>query len=288
MLSKDTLDAWLIRANLRYRQAGLHPKQRPFEALKNLSTELKVPMELGSEPARYIFEWFRNETQEGSHAIGPLFTGAYYFDACFWPVAIPVTFGRNSLNPFDALQIMSVGMKNQICSDIQESENYVRYWIDCLDYANGPADLDTRKVVNPLALNFLVNGRLKLDATIAQLLAPRINPEAILGAGLVAEIYLKVLVIEKGAKDENFLKNKLGHDLGKAMDACLAIMAIPDFVPLRAKLTVFPPVADRYTGAERPIQEVWDGHRLAQAIATAVIRILSGRDARPKRTTPTA
>lgn len=203
-------------------------------------------------------------------------------------MAIPVTFGRNSLNPFDALQTMSVGMKSQICSDIQESENYVRYWIDCLDYANGTADLDASKVANPLALKFLGNGKLKLDATITQLLAPRINPEAILGAGLVAEIYLKVLVIEKGAKDENFLRSKLGHDLGKAMDACLAIMAIPDFAPLRAKLAVFPPIADRYTGAERLIQEVWDGYRLAQAIATTVIRILSGRDSRPKMPPPMA
>ena len=103
MSPDDITEAWLVAANERFRQLNIPPKRRPFEALRELSVSQRLSIGLNSPAAEKVFKWFLAHTQPGSHAIGALFTGVFYYDACFWPVTVPVFYGRVQLNAFDAL-----------------------------------------------------------------------------------------------------------------------------------------------------------------------------------------
>jgi hypothetical protein len=279
MLTNQQLNDWLERANERYRQRDLPPRQRPFRAISDLSKEFKISIDFGSDVAGKIFDWFTNHTQAGSHAIGSLFTGAYYFDACFWPVSIQVGFGTFVPKALDALETMPKMLKNQLCADRSEVRNYTSYWADCVDYAYGSDALQTRRSLSSYAAGLLQGGQGEIEGTVAQLCSARPNPKAIMSARMAAEIHLKLLLVAKGGKDAAFLRS-IGHDLQKTIDACLSVAAVKEFAIIRPMLAIFPDVSARYVGTEKPMREIWEAYCIAQATAATVMRVLSGDDRR--------
>lgn len=277
MLSQTELESWLQRTNKRFRADNVHPRSRGFLALIELSKEFQISTSLGSELSNKIFKWFETNTQEGSHAIGALFTGVYYYDACFWPVFISIGYGTFRLNPFAALETMPASIKAHLQKD--ESPGYVLYWIDCVDFAYGSEALSQNKSLSLDGQLFLENGQREIEAAISQLSTSRPNAKAILSARMAVEIYLKSLLIIKGGKTEQDVK-KISHRITDALDQCIALTSAREFTIVKPKLTIFPDISARYTGGEEPIEKAWDAYCIAQFIATTVVRILSGQDSR--------
>jgi hypothetical protein len=137
MLNEEQFEKWLNEKNQSYRAKDIPPKQRPFLALSDLSNEFKITIFFGSKLANQVFEWFEKMTQAGSHAIGTLFTGVYFFDACFWPVSIPVGYGMMKVNALDALETMPKILKEQLQNNVDELWSYTLYFVDCFDFTLG-------------------------------------------------------------------------------------------------------------------------------------------------------
>ncbi len=96
MLSEEQLPKWLAQTNENYRKKNIPPKRRPFWALSDLAKQFNTQINFGSDLANKVFDWFTANTKPGSHAIGTLFTGVFYFDACFWPVSVPIGYFRSN------------------------------------------------------------------------------------------------------------------------------------------------------------------------------------------------
>lgn len=285
MIDPNTLETWLASTNARYRANELPPRHRPFRALSDFSREFKCSISLDSPVAKSIFDWFYKHSQPGAHAVGALFTGAFYFDACFWPLYIPIGYGTFSLNALDCLETMPLPIKEHVSQSRQDLWNLALYWADCCDYAYGIDDISKQGKLNGKALAFIQNGDRELAGAIAQLVSPRPNAKAILALRMACEIFLKTLLIHERNLTDQQLK-KLSHKIEDIAAECFAITHAPEFDAVAKAQGAFPDVSDRYDGAERKLSEVWNALCVTQIAATAVIRQYTDRDMRSQLFSP--
>ncbi len=281
MIDPYTLEAWLTSTNARYRADELPPRHRPFRALSDFSREFKCSISLDSPLAKSIFEWFYKHSQPGAHAVGALFTGAFYYDACFWPLYIPIGYGTFSLNALGCLETMPPSIKEHISQDREDLYGLVLYWADCCDYAYGIDDITKQGKLNAKALAFIQNGDRELAGAIAQLVSPKPNAKAILALRMACEIFLKALLIQERNLTDKELK-KLSHKIEDIAAECFAITHAPEFDAVVKSGGTFPDVSDRYEGVEKKLSEVWNALCVTQIAATAVIRQYTDRDMRPQ------
>lgn len=162
MITPQVLDAWLAVVNARYRQEEIPPMGRPFRAFSDFTKEFNYAIEISSPLAKTIFAWFKENTKPGSHAIGAMFTGSFYYDACFWPLQILHGYGEFKPNALDSLETMPPSLKEQLARNYQGLWSLMPYWGDCVDYAYGLDDIVKLKQINPKALSFIVSGSREL------------------------------------------------------------------------------------------------------------------------------
>lgn len=276
---EDVSIQWLESANERYRQAHRPPMRRVFQAMQELSKERGRPLVLGSPAADKIADWFVAHTKPGSHAIGALFTGAFYFDASFWPVTIPIFYGTHRFDPLDSLQSMPDPIKQALWRKPDGRSVLLHYWCDCFDYAVGFDALRKGPGLDSRARALLVNAEGELKGAIAQLLLDRPNLKAILGLRLACEIFLKFFLVHQQKLTDEQLK-KHSHRLEGLARECFKVVPLPDFEIIANGVVAYPAVADRYTGSEKTLLEVFNGAFIAQLTAATVTRHISGQDCR--------
>lgn len=279
MLDTNQLEIWLKSANERYRREEMPPRARPFRAMSDYTREFNCSVALDSPLAKFVFDWFYENSQPGSHAIGALFTGAFYFDACFWPLYIPHGYGMFSLNALECLKTMPQPLKDQLEQSREDLWRLAIYWADCCDYAYGIDDIRKLVKLRDNALNFIKNGDRELIGAMAQLNAARPNTKAILSLRMATEIFLKALLIQEKDLCEKQLK-KLSHKIEDIAEECFQVTQLADFSRLAKAASVFPDVSERYTGGECKLSNVWQAVCVTQAAATAVTRLYSNRDMR--------
>lgn len=279
MIDQRTLEDWLNSANARYRVEETPPRQRPFRALGDFSREFKYSLSLDSPIAKSILDWFYKHSAPGSHAIGSMFTGAFYFDAYFWHLHIPIGYGTFSINAFDFLETMPQAVKEHLAKDQEYSSNLALYSADCCDYAYGIDELKMANRLSSKASLFLNNGDRELRGAVAQLLLSRPNTKAILALRMACEIFLKVLLIQEKNLTDSQLKN-LSHKIKDIAGECFLATSIPEFEAVAISANVFPEVSERYDGGDWKLSEVWSALFIAQVTATAVVRYYTGRDLR--------
>ncbi|HJX19292.1 MAG TPA: hypothetical protein VJ437_14020 [Acidiferrobacterales bacterium] len=285
MINPNALEAWLNSTNARYRADELPPRHRPFKALSDLSREFTCSVSLDSPVAKAIFDWFYKHSQPGAHAVGALFTGAYYFDACFWPLYIPIGYGTFSINALDCLETMPQPIKEHVNQSHKDLWDLALYWADCCDYAYGIDDISKQGLLNEKALAFIQNGDRELAGAIAQLVSPRPNAKAILALRMACEIFLKTLLIQERNLTDQQLK-KLSHKIEDIAAECFAVTRALEFDAVAKTKGAFPDVSDRYDGVEQELSEVWVALCVTQIAATAVIRHYTDRDMRSQIFSP--
>src|SRR5579872_3899250 len=94
-------DEWLELQNQRMGDEGVPYPRRPFKAIENWTLENGCSISFPSPTADRVFSWFESHSPKGAHAIGAMFTGAFYFDAYFWKVPIPIAYGTVKINALD-------------------------------------------------------------------------------------------------------------------------------------------------------------------------------------------
>ncbi len=259
---------WLQAANLRYQAQELPAIRRPFEACSEYSVEFKQNVMLQSELADAIFNWFYAHSDYDAHLIGRLFSGAFYYDAYFWPLHIPIGFGQYKIEPMACLQTMPEAVKSQIRKDQQPLD---LYFADCFDYGYAISEISTSAQFTNRTKSLLENADKELIGALTQLTVPRPNTKAILGLRMASEIFMKALLVQEMNLSEPDLKG-LGHRIDVLARKCFDATGIDDFKTLANSSNVYPDIADRYQGAARKLSEIGEAVRVTQAIASSVMR----------------
>ena len=280
-MDQDELQRWLSAKNSEYRQRDIAPKARPFLALSDLSLELQSSIGFNSPLANSVFDWFEENTKADAHWIGPLFAGVYFYDTTFWKLTIPLVYGSTKVNALDLLVDMPPGMKTSLTQGNRELWAYAMCAADTIDYAFGFEEVLKQKMESELVLQLLQNGDAQLRSCAAGLLAHRPNRGIVQAGRLATEIFLKSLLCAKANADEAKLR-EFGHNLSKLVKAAYAATQNPDLNKLELSSTVYPDIADRYTGTEDQPRLLWDCYRVALGFGATTIRILTGRDTRPQ------
>lgn len=109
------------------------------------------------------------------------------------------------------------------------------------------------------------------------------QPKAIETARMAVEMFLKaILVIKDDSWDEDKLRKKINHDLSKAINYCVSVTGSKELQNLISRVSLFPPVGDRYKGKARKNADLWQGYALAQVVGAIFTRMFSDRDTRPQ------
>ncbi len=275
-------DKWLEEINGQFRKKDIPPGKRPWLAIQEWSTINNIAIYLDSEQAKKIFNWFEENTKSGSQKIGDFFTGIFYFDSSFWPVFIPLCYGKSKVVALDSLKTMPDKMKTHLSLDKNKYSEYIAVWIDCFDYAYGIDEIIKIVKGSSFAKGILRSADKELKSTVTLILANRPNPKSVETARFATEMFLKAfLAFENNLEDKT--AKALNHDLVKILNICITISE-KDFIVLKSVITRFPPIGDRYEGKDKTNREIWDSYMIAQLTAIIVVRLLSGRDSRSKLT----
>lgn len=278
---EEISEDWLERFNERMSAEGVHYSQRPFRAMSEWSRARNCVVTFPSPTADKVLKWFYQHSPEGSHAVGSVFTGAFYFDSYFWPVHIPLAYGRVQLNALDFLGKMPEVIKRNLTGNSQALTEYVLLWADALDYAYGFDDLTKMGVCSPFALEMLRSADRNLRATVELLIqANRPNPAAMETARMSTEMFLKAYLASHGSLDSEKARKDIGHNLLAAAEECLAVGRDREFELIRKAVEMYPPIKARYEGRCYPPTELSRAYTVAQISGVILTRSLTDRDSR--------
>ena len=276
----ELTEKWLENTNEEFRKNDIPHRQRPWLAWGEWAKYTGMPIAMNDEVVKNIFDWFEKNTKAGSQHMGPLYTGAYYYDSCIWPVFIPIGYGTVKLDARDSLKTMPESIVERLWNDRDKVLEYVSIWSDCVDYAFGLDDLKKKVGFGTFAQELLNSGDQQLKATVALLLQDRPNSKATESARMSTEMFLKAFLAAKAGLTEQEAKDKIKHDLEKALNRCLAFDTTSELKVIQPLLNVFPDIGDRYKGTDKPPRDLWRAYAIAQSVGTIVTRTLSGRDVR--------
>jgi hypothetical protein len=276
----EPTDEWLEQVNAELRRKDVPHKRRPWEAWLEWSKYAGVSTSLGDEDVKKIFDWFEKNTKAGSQYFGPMYEGTLYYDSCFWSVFIPVVAGRVKMEASNSLKTMPEPIKSRLLKEKQEFMQYVAVWADCIDYAFGIEGLCDGKNTSTFGQDLFRSGHQQLNATVTLLHENNPNPKAMECSRMATEMFLKAFLASKAGLTEKEAKDKIRHNLGKALDMCLDTDKQSELQVIRSGLALFPEIADRYKGTDKTPIELWHGYGIAQFIGATVVRSLTGCDAR--------
>jgi hypothetical protein len=284
-MTDSQLRDWLVATNLEMSKEEIPYISRPLKALGRLSEERKISISIPSPLADEIFKWFEEHSPADAHAIGALFTGAFYFDAYFWKLEIPIAFGVVQLNALDSLRQMPKTVKAQLERDRIMMWRFVELWVDSLDYGYGIDDLGHGSRLPPMgnqpfATQLMVSAHRELTASVRLLTETRTpNAKALESARMATEMYLKAYLAMHASLSEDASK-QLGHNLEKLVAACKSARLNDDITDLSKHVSVFPPIGARYQGAEHENQRLWSGYAVALRTGVTFTRSITDRDGR--------
>lgn len=272
------LESWLAVANERYRKEGMPHQARPWRAIEDYGRQFSVSIEIGGEVSRAINDFFARNGPANALQVGALFTNAFWYDAHFWPVSIPIIFGQVALDPIECLDETPTSVKDALQRDGPPFAAFLLHWANCLDYAYGLSDLKSSGRFNERASAFARNADAKLRGAVSQLVLPKPITNAALDLALAAEIWMKVLLIHEQGLDDARLK-RLGHGIKGLAEECANITGNADFLGIAEHAGRYPKLGSRYDGSPITGAEAWEALSLTTITCSAVVRRFSDRGA---------
>ncbi|HCG8892418.1 TPA: hypothetical protein NKX69_000057 [Vibrio parahaemolyticus] len=270
-------EEWLANLNTEFRAAGIEQRQRPWEAIRRYSEQFNTSVNFSSDVAKTIFKWFEANSKPGAHQVGSLYEAVYFYDAQFWVVSIPISYGTVQLNALDCIHEMPNGIKQEMMADHRQSWDYVLYWADCLDYGMGVDDLRKMQGLNEFGLQLLMSADQELRSATSILSQHRPDPRAILNCRMALEIFFKSYVALKNGLTQSEAK-AIGHNLNKGLDKFIEASGFDDWESTRQLLSVFPDIHERYKEQDITFRKLWDGYSLAHSLGAVIIREFTDRN----------
>ncbi|PWT76536.1 MAG: hypothetical protein C5B59_06260 [Bacteroidetes bacterium] len=272
------LQTWLQNLNAEFRRNDVPPKQRPWIAWQEWATHSGESLSLNDDVVKEIFNWFEKHSKAGLQYIQPLYVGAYYYDSTFWPVVIPVVFGRVQLDARESLKTMPDAVASGVFRDRNELMDFMSFWANCLDYGFGIEGTQSA-ALNEFAKRLLSSADQRLTATVSLLLQNQPNSSCLESSRMATEMFLKAYLAVHSGLTENDAK-RIGHDLNEALSRCVTATPSSELRTLVNDLNVFPDVGHRYQGSEEPQGILWKAYETAQYVGATVCRSFTGRDVR--------
>src|SRR5688572_23103797 len=136
-------ETWLRELDAEFRRADVPPKQRPWIVWQELIKHSGEQVSLNDDIVKEIFNWFEKNSRAGPQYIRPMYVGAYYYNSAFWPVVIPIVFGRVQLNARDSLKTMPDAVAVSLFRNCDELPDFMSLWGNCLDYGFGMDQLSS-------------------------------------------------------------------------------------------------------------------------------------------------
>ncbi len=269
------LEEYLETLNEEFKQNHIEHKKRPFEFISRYSTAINKPINLSSDFAKYIFDWFEKRAKDGAYSIGSLYTSVYYYDAQFWELSIPIFFGTVELNLLESLKEMSASDKEKILKNDKQKLDYIAFWSDCLDYSMGFSELCQKTDINSFGKSLLLSANEELQSATNNLLSLPVQKRAILNCRTAVENSLKAYLALKRDLTEKEAKD-FGHNLSKLLDETIKISSNEHLNILKDRLRMLPNIEARYREQTLTLLELWDGYVLAQYINSFVVRDFTG------------
>jgi len=258
-------DDWLSEFNRKMSEQEVPYIQRPFRALCEWTRERTSGIVFGSPTANRVFRWFEEHAPVEAHAIGPVFTGTFFFDAYFWPVLVPLAYGTVRLNALDFLNGMPEPVKSELSVNQRSLTEYVLCWADCLDYGYGFDEILTGKKCAGFALELALSADHELRATVCLLTESRQpNAKAMDSARMATEMFLKAYLAVHASLDESSARDRLGHDLKKAATECAVVGRDKGFTLLVEAVGIFPGISARYKANSYSLLDLSRGYFVAQ------------------------
>ncbi|MGR5370739.1 hypothetical protein [Photobacterium damselae] len=272
----EQIDELLERINKEFMAEGIPHIQRSFLALSKLSIMLNKSIQFGSEESDYVHDWFSKRSKASSLCIGSLFEAAYYYDAEFWSVKIPIVFGTVNLGAFDALSDMPEINKEIIAQDRKQFWQYALFWADCVDFGYGLSDLSSQKS-DSFGMQLLNAGFEELQSATSALLSQKPNKRAIMSLRMASEMFMKSYLALKGHLDEKGAR-KLSHNLDDALKEVVEVSGqrFPNEVFQLVKL--FPSIHERYAEQQASNKDIAHCYDFALSLGALVIRETTDRN----------
>lgn len=273
MVSKE----WITNLNTEFRAAGIEQQRRPWKAISRYSKDFNTTVDLSSDTAEFIFEWFKAHSKPRAHQIGNLYEGAYFYDSQFWLVSIPIGFGTFQLNALDCLHEMPEDTKQEMMADRMQAWEYVIYWANCLDYGAGIDDLRKTQNPNEFGTQLLMSADQELRSATSILSQLRPDPRAVLNCRMALEMFFKSYIALKVGLSETEARG-IGHDLNKGLDRFIEVSELNYLEKTREHLKAFPEIHERYKEQDIAMRQLWDCYLFTQYIGAVITRKLTDRN----------
>jgi hypothetical protein len=277
---REPTEDWLEQINEGFGERNIPHGQRLGLALMEWASYARVSLTLDDNAAKVIVAWFKKNTKAGSQHIGALYTGAFFYDTCFWPVLVPIVIGTVRLNASDSLTTMPETVKARLRRDRNKAIEYACVWADCVDYGCGIERLAGGSGARQFAGELCQSGDQQLNATVALLLGETPNPKAMESARMATEMFLKAFLASRAGLTEKDAKDKIGHSVQEALNRCLTVEPHSQLRVIRPQIGCFPDIGDRYKGTKKAPVQLWQAYAVAQFTSATVVRSATGRDIR--------
>ena len=272
----ENFDDLLEEINEEFKLEGIPHVKRPLLAMLKLSKKTGISIQFGSQKSDDIFEWFDKRSKASALCVGSIFEAAYYYDAEFWSVKIPIIYGSVQINAYDSLDDMPQVNVDLISKNMNESYSYTIFWADCMDLSFGISNLHTSNNES-FGIQLLNAGFEELRSATSDLLTQRVNKRAIMSARMALEMFMKSYLALKGNMDEKDVK-KLGHDLYKALRKVAQVSSNSFLQSAYDSLELYPSIHDRYAEQKASMQEIARCYNFALSMGAFVTRSVTDRN----------
>ena len=267
----------LEQINKQLQREGVPHHQRPLRAISILSRELGFRLDIQTDSEKEVYQWFKERIKPGASEIGSLFRSVFFYDDAFWPVNVPIVYGRIKANPMISLTDVPEAIKERL--NRHAGAKYAIFWVHCMDYGLGFHDLtygSNSSQLDSFGLELLKSADEELRSAVSLLIEYPPNPRALLTCRMATEMFMKSYIALKVGLTKKDAKS-IGHDLEKAFESFCDTAGLTNHRNLKSKLSVFSEVNDRYNPQTAPPKALWEGFRVTQPLAAFIIREFTKR-----------
>lgn len=271
------LDLWLEQKNKEFQSHGVESSYRPMEAIKKYSIEFNVSVDLTSEIAKEIFQWFIENSKSGLYEMPPYYNGVYFYDTQFWEMTVPLCYGQISINAMDCLD-MPNSIKKHFDTSTRLAWDYLFYWACCVDYSYGLDEIKRVTLLEKDGMNLLLAADQELQSATSLITQNHINERSILNCRMAIEMFFKSYIVLKGNMSIKEVKKTIAHNLYLGLDKFIETSGINTWEEAREILKLFPEIHDRYKELSISSMELWKCYSLAQNIGSFIVREFTQRN----------
>lgn len=258
-------------------QEGIEPKARSLGLARKIGEEFKISVVFGrgnGAEVQKMFDHHNSMYRASDLAIGSIHSGLAFHLDLFFRVDLPIVYGSGKLDPLKQTDATEIQL-HRIFSREQDGKSFISDIVDVFDIGACLGGFEGFQQPKEEAMRFFRMASFHSQSVVAALTGIFDFKGSIQSALLCSELSVKAALIEIGL-DENSLKNKMGHDLKKAIPI-LCEQADFDKSELELNISALPHfVTSRYDTKNWTRTEVSSIAKTSQRILAIISRKFSG------------